>query len=280
MRIPAPPALLLFVLAVGPAAAGTPPLSLVHDTVVSLEVRLSLVGPDGAIDLVQEKLEVLEGETLDQHRLLEATPPVSVVLELTPRIERARELCLVAIGGRVRDGAGGVEIDTQVAAAPTRLRLVELWRDEARSLRLVLGVAALWKDVPRVTTVLEGARPVELLVEMHAGGRLIERHRLGSMVGDAVTVGAGRRDTATGPAGAEGLAEGAMIEIAPRSLEDGVLDLAVRLVVASGSDESGLLPPSGELAARERVLPGEAVQLPLPSPEGAPPLLVRVVPYF
>lgn len=272
-----------------PESAPFGQVRLVHDTKVALRVQLTLRSPEGVLASAEETLNGLAGETLVLERTLAGGPePLRVQLAVIAYPDERGE-CRLEIRSEVSRGQPVPTTSSRtVGTAAERLNLVDLWTDRADRLRLVAGLSVGWEVVPRLTTLAPDSEPIDLVFELLDAsdpGRpeLIERHRLGGLVGapsrytfkrtldrSALEPGA----TGPSPAGDARL----VLEALPERIEDGQVSLAVRLQYearAPGSES-----PTLDLSLTDRVPPGFGVELALPRKPGEPALVFRVTPYF
>ena len=293
--ISAPGAILLAAVSAGslaPARAegGLPPVRLVHDTVVTLRVQLTLRSPEGVLGSAEETLRGLAGETFVLERSLGEGPrPVAVVLTTVPHADESG-VCRLDVRSEVSRGQPvPVVANRTLSTASDRLNLVDIWTDRADRLRLVAAFTASWEIVPRLTTLAPESEPVDLLFELvdatdPAKPELLERHRLGGIVGARTRYSfartAGTLVSSTGRAAAAGDAAGArlVLEALPDSIEGGLVTLALRLQYEA-KDPEAPVPPL-DMSLTDRVPPGAGVEIALPRKPGEPALLFRVTPYF
>jgi len=269
---------------------GVPPVRLVHDTVVTLRVQLTLRSPEGVLASAEETLRGLAGETFVLERSLGEGPrPVAVVLTTVPHADESGS-CRLEVRSEVSRGqpVPVIAARTMITAAD-RLNLIDIWTDRADRLRLVAAFTASWEIVPRLTTLAPESEPVDLLFELvdatdPAKPELLERHRLSGIVGAKTrytfTRAAGKIVSSTGRALASGddAAARLVLEALPGSIEAGLVVLALRLQVES-NDPASPAPPL-DMALEDRVPPGTGVEIALPRKPGEPALLFRVTPYF
>ncbi len=272
------------------AEGGLPPVRLVHDTVVSLRVQLTLRSPEGVLGTAEETLHGLAGETLVLARSLGDGPrPLSVVLTVVPHADESGS-CRLEVRSEVSRGQPVPIVASRIlTTASERLSLVDIWTDRADRLRLVAAFTASWEIVPRLTALAPESEPVELLFELvdatdPARPELIERHRLGGIVGAKTLYtfaqAAGKPVSSTGRAlaGSDHAGARLVLEALPQSIDAGLLTLALRLQYQT-TDPAAPVPPL-DLSLEDRVPPGSGVEIALPRKPGEPALLFRVTPYF
>lgn len=272
------------------AEGGTPPVRLVHDTLVTIRVQLTLRSPEGVIGSAEETLRGLAGETFVLERSLGEGPrPVAVVLTTVPHADESGT-CRLEVRSEVSRGQPVPVVATRtLKTASGRLNLVDIWTDRADRLRLVAALTASWEIVPRLTTLAPESEPVDLLFELldatdPARPELLERHRLGGIVGARTRYTSARGATtlvsSTGRAAGAGsdVAGRLVLEALPESIEGGLVTLALRLQYET-KDTASPVPPL-DLSLSDDVPPGAGVEIALPRTPGKPALLFRVTPYF
>ncbi len=265
-------------------ADAAPKISLVYETRVTLSARILVHDPGGGSS---HDLGVYEGLTATPFPLTATVPTrggrLTIDATIEARPDEASELCALRVEATVRaDGRDPSRTLRDARLGPDRLLLVDVWSDPAVSTRVVLVLSARWERVPSLTALAPGAEPVDLIVEVlldeGTSETLLERHRLGGLVGSPIRYAfrqfanlADRQEQAGDPGEL-------VIEIVPRSIENGVADLAVRIRHVGDSPYSDLA--ALDLSVSEKLPPGGTVRVPLPRGPGSAPLVFRLTPYF
>ena len=235
-----------------PTFAGLP-FRVVHETVVSLEMRLDVLGdPRGGT--IADRLEGVAGSTISTSKVVPtAGTPLRVFLALTPVPDLARAECRVRVVATIKSDSKMALFDRTVVVRPDRLKVFELWGDAAGRKRLVLGLSAAWADRPRVVPIVAGAEPVEFAVQTlivrGTARQQIEERRLPGLVGTPVKMSMRHDPTAYAPRGdaAKGEAKNAPeqpadaspieveLELAPLRLAEGTLEVSAKLTTKSAA---------------------------------------------
>ncbi|HNX20661.1 MAG TPA: hypothetical protein PKG80_10395, partial [Acidobacteriota bacterium] len=239
-----------------PTFAGLP-FRVVHETVVSIETRLDLLGdPHGAT--VAERLEGPAGSTISASKVVPTSgTPLRVFLALTPVPDVGRAECRVRVVATITSDSKTALFDRSVVVRPDRLKVFELWGDAAGRRRLVLGLSASWTDRPRVVPIVAGSEPVEFavrtLIVRGAARQQIEERRLPGLVGTPVKMSMRRepgaavtragaaagKDEAKAKAGPEEPADETPIEVelelAPLRISEGTLEVSAKLTTKSAA---------------------------------------------
>ncbi len=265
------------------------PIRVVYDTRVTLRIQLTLRSPEGVEASATETLEGLAGETLVARASLAAgSRPLSVLMSVIAYPDESG-VCRLEVRSEVSRGeplptTAARSLDT----ASGRLNLVDLWTNRADRLRLVAGLTASWEIVPRLTTLAPDSEPIDLVFELldaSDAGRpeLLERHRLGGLVGAASRYtfkrGLDRSALEADPSEPSPAGDARLVlEALPERIEDGQVSLALRLQYEARAPDTEV--PSLDLSLTDRVPPGNGVELALPRNPGEPALIFRVTPYF
>jgi len=220
-----------------PTFAGLP-FRVVHETVVSIETRLDLLGdPHGAT--VAERLEGPAGSTISASKVVPTSgTPLRVFLALTPVPDVGRAECRVRVVATITSDSKTALFDRSVVVRPDRLKVS-------------------WTDRPRVVPIVAGSEPVEFavrtLIVRGAARQQIEERRLPGLVGTPVKMSMRRepgaavtragaaagKDEAKAKAGPEEPADETPIEVelelAPLRISEGTLEVSAKLTTKSAA---------------------------------------------
>jgi hypothetical protein len=266
------------------AANATPPVTLVYETRVTVEARLLITGPVGKIHESSEVLRGLAGERLifaETARSPAGPLAIGVVIEATP--DEASGLCRLNIDADVRHAdEEPIHVTRRASTEAGRLLLVDVWSDPGRGLRATLALTPAWEKIPSLTTLVPGAEPLELVVEVLLGekgeSRVVERHMLRGVVGAPISYTFRQLPGGVEEDGSNGQTAELRIDVLPREIDGGRADLDISLRHAGESPYSHIA--SLNLAVREKLAPGHSVSLPLPRSAEGVTLAFRVTPYF
>ncbi len=260
-------------------AAAAPQVTVIPERRFSIAVELML--RDGASTVTRERRVI---EATREHpgttRVSLATDegPLDVSLRIVPRHGGRNDEAILLLEAEVRRrDALALVTRREIRAAAGRLRLVELWHAPAGGSRLVAALVPDWSTVPRATTLAIGAEPVEIVIELRERDVVVERHRLAGLVGRPVRFEMLNRDRAA-PAGRPRSI--LTLEVVPKNLGRGGVDLSARLFVRSTATTSEADAEPFVADVRERVGPGEALVVPLPDADDGIPRSFHVVVRF
>ncbi len=275
-------------LALGCGAAlgqSAPPITLVYETRVEISAKILLHGPAETSHEVEEVLAGLAGDRLAMAKQFpSAAGPLAVGLIVEARPDEGTGRCSLRIESEVRRHTAEAVTATRDAEVESgRLLLTDIWSDAQTGTKLVLALVANWKQVPTISTLVPGAEPLDLLVEVLLGHgadeEVVERHRLGGLVGSRISY-TFRQLPGTESVGARSPDEiGELkIEVLPHEIRAGKADLDIKIEHLGASPYSKIATMN--LSLRERLAPGHSVSLPLPRAVDGAPLVFRVTPYF
>jgi hypothetical protein len=272
-------------------ARGQVPVSLIHETRVTLDLRFDLLGTSGVAP-ASLTLSGAPGQTLSVSRVFDLKGgPLRLFVALTPDPDPVSERCRVHVVSDARWAGAGARIDRIIDVRPDRLTLIDLWSAPSGQARLVAGLTATWASRPRVVPVVPGHEPVEFVIEAqysHDGQRVVvDQRHLSTLIGSPVrymlrhsaqagaVAGSGEEDAALGGS--------LTLELDPRSARDGELEVAARASLesdAGGDAAEGTPPARREAMTTDRLLPASALEIVLPLAGPGQALVFRVTAYF
>lgn len=265
------------------AGIAAEPYTLFHEVRVRIDARLQLMGFGDSRPAHRALLEAREDQRLAfSHSFEIGSRNLEVDVAVRPRVDQAEELCHMLLDVEVRaPDETATHVEQSLALEPGRVRIVEAWSGTRMDERLVIAFTATWEKIPRVRLLRDGAEPVAIVLEVVEGGRVLQRHELGAVVGESsrfmVRHSPGDPVSAEEGAGHEVSAE---LEFLPKSIREGKLDLSVALVVETASGKRPEDEPV-RLDLREKLSPGLSLVLPLPeSAGGGNKTSLRVTPWF
>lgn len=294
--------LALLALGGGGAAAAPPRVTVVHESRVTLGVRLFLTGGGADNASITETLSGVAGQKLALGRTIAAPGgPLVVLLSLTADPDEPRERCRVRVVSDARQGLQAARLDRAVFVPPDRVTLVDLWSAAAGRPRLVLALTAHWGDAPQARALKPGEQPVDFLIEtaLHIDGKkhVVDERRLTGLIGSPVEFDVRHEpgDEPVGPPAPDSTPDQGVdfrLQVLPETLLGDDLELSIRVTLLTTPAPSAAPPPAaadGSVATapdrrdaltKRRLAMGEPadVIVPLASPGAA--LVVTITPYF